>query len=179
MRTLRMRARKAETSQVRGGYRATEHVRTGTRPPRKELAVDLAAALDYTRAQRRCVLVTLKADGRPQTSNVFQWTDDEGVVRVSLTDDRAKTRNLRRDPRVSLHVTAEDFWSYVVLEGEADLSPVAQSPDDTTCDELVAYYRAMQGEHPDWHDYRRAMVADRRLVLRLRPTYAYGMLPRG
>lgn len=137
--------------------------------------MDLDAALDYARAERRCVLVTLKADGRPQTSNVFQWTDAEGVVRISLTDDRAKTRNLRRDPRVSLHLTTEDFWSYVVLEGEADLSPVAAAPDDTTCEELVAYYRAMQGEHPDWDDYRAAMVADRRLVLRVRPTYAYGM----
>ena len=140
--------------------------------------VALDEALGYARTHRRCVLVTLKADGRPQTSNVFAWADDEGVVRVSLTDDRAKTVNLRRDPRVSLHLTAEDFWSYVVLEGDADLSPVASSPDDATCDELVAYYRAMQGEHPDWDDYRAAMVADRRLVLRLRPTYAYGMLPR-
>lgn len=140
--------------------------------------MDLDAALDYARAQRRCVIVTLKTDGRSQTSNVFQWTDSDGVVRISLTDDRAKTRNLRRDPRVSLHVTAEDFWSYVVLEGDAELSPVATAPDDAICDELVDYYRAMSGEHPDWEEYRAAMVADRRLVLRLRPTRAYGMLPR-
>jgi len=141
--------------------------------------MDLDAALAFARDHRRAVLITLKADGRPQSSNVTQWTDDAGVVRVSLTDERAKTRNLRRDPRVSLHVVAEDFWSYVVLEGEADLSPVAEEPDDATVDELVDYYRSMSGEHPDWHDYRRAMVADRRLVLRLRPAYAYGMLPRG
>ena len=139
--------------------------------------LELDRALDYARTHPRCVLVTLKADGRPQSSNVMQWTDDEGVVRVSLTDGRAKTRNLRRDPRVSLHLVADDFWSYVVLEGEADLSPVAASPDDATVDELVAYYRASSGEHPDWDDYRRAMVADSRLVLRLRPTYAYGMAP--
>jgi PPOX class probable F420-dependent enzyme len=141
--------------------------------------MDLDAALAFARTHPRCVLVTLKADGRPQSSNVTQWTDDDGVLRVSLTDERAKTRNLRRDPRVCLHVVADDFWSYVVLEGEADLSPVAEEPDDATVEELVAYYRAMSGEHPDWHDYRRAMVADRRLVLRVRPTYAYGMLPRG
>jgi PPOX class probable F420-dependent enzyme len=138
--------------------------------------MDLAAALDYARTHRRAVLVTLKRDGRPQSSNVIQWTDDEGVVRVSVTDTRAKVRNLRRDPRVSLHVTADDFWSYVVLEGDAELSPVAERPDDATVDELVAYYRAANGEHADWDDYRRAMVADQRLVLRLRPTHAYGIV---
>jgi PPOX class probable F420-dependent enzyme len=138
---------------------------------------ELATALDYARAHRRCVLITLKKDGRPQSSHVSQWTDADGVVRISLTADRAKTKNLQRDPRVSLHLQADDFWSYVVLEGEADLSPVAASPDDATVDELVAYYRAVSGEHPDWDEYRRAMVADRRLVLRVRPTYACGLLP--
>ena len=136
--------------------------------------IDIDAALAYARENRRCVLITLKADGRPQSSQVFAVTGEDGVVRMSLTDGRAKTANLRRDPRVSLHMSAEDFWSYVVLEGEADLSPVAESPDDATVDELVAYYRAASGEHPDWDEYRAAMVADRRLVLRVRPTYAYG-----
>ena len=79
---------------------------------------------------------------------------------------------------MSLHVLADDFWSYVVLEGEAELSPVAADPHDATVDVLVDYYRALSGEHPDWDDYRRAMVADRRQVLSVRPTYAYGMLPR-
>jgi PPOX class probable F420-dependent enzyme len=137
----------------------------------------LDRALDYARSHRRCVLVTLKADGRPQSSNVMQWTDEHGVARVSLTEGRAKTANLRRDPRVSLHLTSEDFWSYAVLEGEADFSPVAATPDDSTCDELVMLYRALGGEHPDWDEYRRTMVHDRRLVLRVRPTYAYGSIP--
>jgi len=136
---------------------------------------ELAAALDYARRHPRCVLVTLKADGRPQSSNVLAVVGEDGVVRISITDGRAKTRNLRRDPRVSLHMVAEDFWSYVVLEGEAELSPVAADPHDDTVEELVAYYRAGNGEHPDWDEYRAAMVADRRLVLRVRPTYAYGM----
>ena len=139
--------------------------------------IELDRAIGYARATPNCVLLTLKSDGRPQSSNVRQWTDDDGVLRVSLTDSRAKTRNLRRDARVSLHVVAGDFWSYCVLEGQADLSPVAREPDDATCDELVAYYRALSGEHPDWEDYRRAMVAEQRLVLRVRPTYAYGMVP--
>ena len=96
-------------------------------------------------------------------------------MHVSVTDSRAKVRNVRRDPRVSIHVTADDFWSYAVLEGDAELTPVAASPGDATVDELVEYYRALNGEHPDWDDYRAAMVDDQRLVLRLRPTHAYGM----
>jgi PPOX class probable F420-dependent enzyme len=123
------------------------------------------------------VLATLKRDGRPQLSNIAYAVDDQGLVRVSVTDDRAKTANARRDPRASLYVTPEDFWSYVVLEGRAELSATAAAPGDATVDELVELYRALQGEHPDWDDYRRAMVADRRLVLRLRPERAYGMLP--
>jgi PPOX class probable F420-dependent enzyme len=139
--------------------------------------IGLDDALDYARTHPRCVLITLKADGRPQSSNVFAVVGDDGVLRISLTDGRAKTVNLRRDPRVSLHMVAEDFWSYVVLEGEADLSPVAADPHDDTVEELVAYYRAGSGEHPDWDEFRATMVADRRLVLRVRPTYAYGMPP--
>jgi len=125
------------------------------------------------------VLVTLKKDGRPQLSNVSHaYYPDEGVVRVSLTDDRAKTRNLRRDPRASYHVTSEDRWAYTVAEGTAELTPVAQDPHDETVEELVRVYRDVLGEHPDWDDYRAAMVRDRRLVLRLHVERAYG-IPRG
>ena len=138
-------------------------------------AMDLDAALTFARDHRLGVLITLKADGRPQSSNVMYAVGGDGMVRVSLTDTRAKTRNLRRDARASLHCLADDFWSYVVLEGDADLTPVAADPHDATVDELVDVYRQLQGEHEDWEDYRRAMVADQRLVLRLRPTHAYGM----
>ena len=77
-----------------------------------------------------------------------------------MTDGRAKTANLRRDPRASLHVTRADFYAYAVIEARAEVTPVAAEPDDATVDELVEYYRAVAGEHPDWDDYRRAMVAD-------------------
>lgn len=137
--------------------------------------MELSDALDYLRSHRRGVLVTLKHDGRPQLSNIMYGVTDDGTVRISLTGDRAKTANARRDSRVSLHVTADDFWSYVVVEGDADLTAVAERPDDGAVDELVDLYRSLQGEHPDWDEYRASMVADQRLVLRLRPTYAYGM----
>ncbi|MFF4399101.1 PPOX class F420-dependent oxidoreductase [Streptomyces sp. NPDC001480] len=122
------------------------------------------------------VLVTLKRDGRPQLSNVnHAYYPDERIIRVSLTDDRAKTRNLRRDPRASYHVTTADRWAYAVAEGTADLSPVAGDPHDETVEELIRLYRDVRGEHPDWDDYRAAMVRDHRLVLRLRVERTYGI----
>ena len=137
--------------------------------------MEIADALAYARQRRQGVLLTLKADGRPQASNIMYGVGDDGVIRISATADRAKSANARRDPRVSLHVTAEDFWSYVVVDGDADVTPTAAEPDDATVDELVDLYRSLQGEHPDWDEYRTTMVADRRLVIRITPTHAYGM----
>jgi PPOX class probable F420-dependent enzyme len=138
--------------------------------------MELNDALEFIGERRHGVLTTIKQDGRPQLSNIAFALGADGVIRVSITDSRAKTANARRDPRVSLHVTRDDFYAYAVIEGTAELTPVAASPDDATVDELVEYYRAVSGEHPDWDEFRRAMVADRRLVLRLRPERAYGMI---
>jgi PPOX class probable F420-dependent enzyme len=122
-------------------------------------------------------LATLKVNGRPQLSNVdFCYNAESRVVRLSTTDDRAKVRNLRRDPRVSLHVATPGGASYAVYEGVAELSDVAGKPDDATVAELVDVFREVQGDHPDWDEYRAAMVADRRLVVRFRIDYAYGYL---
>ena len=127
--------------------------------------------------QRRGVLVTLKRDGRPQLSNVdFDYDPATRTVRLSTTDGRAKVRNLRRDPRVSLHVSTSDGGSYSVFEGTAELSAAAADPHDEAVAELIEVYRGVQGEHPDWDDYRKAMVADRRLVVRFRIEHAYGWL---
>jgi PPOX class probable F420-dependent enzyme len=100
------------------------------------------------------------------------------VIRVSVTADRVKTRLIAADPRVTLHVASKDFWTWAAVEGTAELTPVAATPDDATVDELVAYYRGVSGEHPDWDEYRAAMVADRRLVVRFRPEHAYGQIQR-
>jgi hypothetical protein len=82
---------------------------------------------------------------------------------------------MRRDPRVSLMVQPEAY-KYAVYEGDAELSAVAQAPDDAAVEQLIALYRAAAGkEHPDWDEYRAAMVADKRLVLSIRVTHAYGM----
>jgi PPOX class probable F420-dependent enzyme len=140
--------------------------------------MDLDTALGFVGDHRRGVLTTLRADGRPQLSNILYRLGDDGLIRISVTGGRAKTRNLRRDPRASLHVTSDDFWQYVVVEGTAELTPVAASPDDPTVEELVEYYRTLSGEHPDWDDYRRSMVAEGRLIVRLHPERAYGMVGR-
>ncbi len=141
--------------------------------------MDLDDALARIRDHHSAVLATQRANGRPQLSNVSFALGDDGLIRVSITSDRAKYRNLLRAPVGSLHVSRSDFWAYVVVEADAELTPVAQTPDDATVDELVELYRSVQGEHDDWADYRRAMVADHRVVLRLRPTHAYGMWPAG
>ena len=120
------------------------------------------------------VLTTVKRDGRPQLSNV-SYTFADGVVRISVTAGRAKTKNLLRDPRASFYVCAPDFRSYVVAEGDAVLTPVAGAVDDATVDELVEVYRAIAGEHPDWDEYRAAMVADQRMVVRIPVDRVYGM----
>ena len=127
-------------------------------------------------SQHRGVLATIRRDGRPQLSNVGHVYDHAArTIRVSVTDDRAKTRNLRRDPRAAFHVTTKDGWSYAVADCTAELTETAQDPHDATVDELVDLYRALAGEHPDWDDYRAAMVAEKRLVLRLHVERLYGL----
>src|SRR4029450_5864177 len=110
--------------------------------------------------------VTLKRDGRPQLSNVA-YAFDDGVIRISVTEDRAKTKNLRRDPGGGFHVAREDCSAYAVAEGDAEVTPVAADPHDATVDELVEVYRAVAGAHDDWEAFRAAMGRARRIVSRL------------
>jgi PPOX class probable F420-dependent enzyme len=133
------------------------------------------ALLDLFAQLRGGSLITLKRDGRPQASVVVHaWDADACSIRVSLTEDRAKTRNLRRDPRASYQVVSPDLRGWAVGEGFAELTAPAADPHDATVDALVALYRTLAGEHPDWAEYRAAMVADRRVVLTLRFEHVYG-----
>lgn len=142
--------------------------------------MDLREGLDFARSHHQGVLVTRRADGRPQLSNILYDVSGSGAVaRISVTESRAKTRNLRRDTSATLYVPGDSFWSYVVLDCTAELSPVAAAPGDATVEELVGLYRSIRGDdHPDWDEYRAVMVSERRLVVRLRPTHAYGVAQR-
>jgi len=124
-----------------------------------------------------CALATIGRNGRPHITNIsYAFDVATATFRISLTDSRVKTRNLRRDPRASLYISAADRWPYTVADGRAELSPVAADPQDGTVEELISVYRAVSGgEHPDWDDYRQAMVADRRLVLTVHVDHVYGM----
>ncbi len=124
------------------------------------------------------VLATVKRDGRPQLSNVSYHFDPPSLtISVSVTEPRAKTRNLRRDPRASILVAADDGWAYAVAEGDAVLTAPAADPHDETVEGLIGLYRSISGEHPDWDEYREAMVTDRRVLLTLPITHLYGMPP--
>lgn len=132
---------------------------------------------DFLGGHRKGVLITLKRDGRPQTSNVLYHFDPEaGQIQVSVTADRAKTRNAARDPRVGLHVSSDDFWAYAVVEGSAYLGDIAREPLDEAADALVELYRHLAGEHKNWEKFREVQVLEQRLVLTVEVERAYGMV---
>ena len=136
--------------------------------------MELAQAISWATDRRLGILITVRADGRPQSSDIVYAVVD-GVFVISVTAGRAKTINLRRDPRAVLHISDEGQWSYVSLDGTVELSPPTTSPGDATSDALVDYYeRVAGGPHPDWDEYRRAMIDERRLIARFTPTGAAG-----
>ncbi len=121
------------------------------------------------------VLATLRADGRPQLSPVTPYYDrDAGIIYVSIVEGRAKTVNLRRDPRAALEVTSADGWAWATADGTAELIGPGTDPHGPEVEALVGYYRAAAGEHPDWDEYRAVMVADRRVLLALHVDRVYG-----
>ena len=121
------------------------------------------------------VLATIKASGLPQLSPVTPFYDqDAGRIYVSVTEGRAKTANLRRDPRAALEVTRSDGWAWATAEGTVELIGPGADPDGPEADALVDYYRKAAGEHPDWAEYRSVMVSDRRVLLVLAVGHVYG-----
>lgn len=121
------------------------------------------------------VLATIKADGRPQLSPVTPFYDRQAnVIYVSMTEGRAKTANLRRDPRAALEVTSPDGWAWATAEGTAELTGPGSDPHGPEVDALVDYYRSAAGEHPNWDEYRSVMVSDRRVLMAMAVKHVYG-----
>lgn len=138
--------------------------------------MDLATAIEWAADRKNGVLITIRSDGRPQSSDIVYVVADATFV-ISLTNTRAKIRNLRRDPRAVLHLTDPASWSYLAFDGLVEMSPVTTSPDDRTSDALVAYYEQIAGgPHDDWDEYRRAMVAEQRLLATFTPSSAVGQI---
>ncbi|MGD9751749.1 MAG: PPOX class F420-dependent oxidoreductase [Acidimicrobiia bacterium] len=125
--------------------------------------MELSVGLDYVRANTRAVLHTYRRDGRPQLSPVTVAVDGEDKVVISSRETAIKVHNLRRDPRASLCVFPDKWLGrWVQLDGTAQIQSLPEALEP-----LVDYYRGLRGEHPDWDDYRRAMVADQRLLIRI------------
>ena len=121
------------------------------------------------------VLATIKSNGLPQLSPITPFYDRTAdVVYVSMTEGRAKTANLRRDPRAALEVTSADGWSWATAEGAVTLTGPGTEPDGPEVEALVDYYRRAAGEHPDWAEYRSVMVSDRRVLMALIVDRVYG-----
>ncbi|MGW6817539.1 PPOX class F420-dependent oxidoreductase [Streptomyces sp. NPDC055005] len=121
------------------------------------------------------VLATIKSSGLPQLSPVMPFYDREsGLLHVSMTEGRAKTANLRRDPRAALEVTAPDGRSWATAEGPVTLVGPGADPHGPEVDALVDYYRLAAGEHPDWEEYRAVMVSDRRVLMTMTVERVYG-----
>jgi len=132
---------------------------------------DLDRAHHFLRVRHDGILATIKRDGRPQLSNILYFLDDDGRIKISATQTRAKTLNLRRDPRASLHVQGRDRYEYLVAEGAAHLIE-----GEGLAEALRHYYRKVRGDHPDWAEYDAAMVSEQRLLLSISVERAYGQL---
>ena len=125
--------------------------------------MDIAQAIDFVRTNHRAVLHTYRADGSPQLSPVTVGVDDEDALTVSSRETAIKVKNLGRDPRATICVFTDAFFGrWIVASGSAEIVHLPEAMEL-----LVAYYRGISGEHPDWDDYRAAMVRERRVLLRL------------
>ncbi|MFJ5260538.1 PPOX class F420-dependent oxidoreductase [Streptomyces sp. NPDC088387] len=128
-------------------------------------SVSLEELLDFVRPRHRAILLTRRADGSPQASPLTCGVDDSGRIVMSTYPERAKTRNAKRDARVSVLVLSDEWdGAWVQVDGVAE---VLDSPDSV--EPLVEYYRNIAGEHPDWDEYRAAMVKQGKSIVRVTP----------
>ena len=128
--------------------------------------VDEAGLAEFVRARHHAILVTTRADGTPQASPVTCGLDSNRLIVISTYPERAKTVNARHRPEVSVLVLSEDFGdAWVQVDGTAEVLDMPEALDG-----LVEYYRVIAGEHPDWAEYREAMVRQGKSLIRVTPT---------
>jgi PPOX class probable F420-dependent enzyme len=129
-------------------------------------AVALPELLEFVRPRHRMVLTTFRADGSLQSSPVSGGVDESGRIVIATYPQRAKSANVRRTPRASVTVLSEEFnGPYVQIDGDAEVVALPEAVEP-----LVDYYRAISGEHPDWDEYRQAMVDQGKCLIRVNPT---------
>ncbi|GHF22744.1 PPOX class F420-dependent enzyme [Amycolatopsis deserti] len=134
--------------------------------------------LDLVANQRFGTLATVRRDGRPQLSTViYAWYPEEKLIRISATADRAKVRNLRRDPRAVLHVAASNGMAYAVVEGDVDLSPVSTEPGDATGRETAEFATRFEDPYADLDGFYQRMVDEQRVIIRIPVSRVYGLPP--
>jgi PPOX class probable F420-dependent enzyme len=122
--------------------------------------------LDFIRPRHHAIVITARADGRPQASPVTCGVDEQGRIVVSTYPERAKTRNARRNSRASVLFLSDDFGgAWVQVDGDIEVIDMPEAAEA-----LVDYYRSIAGEHPDWDDYRQAMIRQGKSLLRITPT---------
>jgi PPOX class probable F420-dependent enzyme len=133
------------------------------------------AQSDFVSRRHQAVLITLRRDGSPQSSNVA-YHFDGSTLRMSVTADRAKTRNVARDGRVVVHVLGESFWEYLAVQGTGTVGAVTETAGDAPGRELLDVYQAIVGPHPDPDEFFAAMVAEHRTVVTVKPSRATGTI---
>lgn len=144
------------------------------------MGMEMTQALTWARTRKHATLITLRADGRAQSSDIVYalGTGEEAeTFRISVTGTRAKTANMRRDPRVVIHLSDPSSWSYLSFDAAVNLSEITTTPGDRTSDDLCDLYEAIAGEaHADWDGYRAAMIAEERLVARVTARSVVGQI---
>lgn len=130
--------------------------------------MDIDEAREFLRTHHHAVLITKRRDDSPQASPVSVGVRDDGLLAISTREPAMKTHNVLRDPTVSLCVLSDTFFgSWIQVDGTAEVRYLPEVMDD-----LVAYYRSVAGEHPNWDEYREAMVREKRVLLVVSPTRA-------
>ena len=139
--------------------------------------MQLSTAIDWAAGRTFGVLITIRRDGRPQSSDIVYAVEDGGVSDIDHGRASQDSQLAERPVAAVLHVTDAARWSYLSFDGTVDLSPVATSPDDATIETLVRYYEMVnKAPHPDWDEYRRAMIDEQRLIARFTPASVVGQI---